>query len=85
MCYENMIQASILNRELRRQESASRTAEVRAWQTKMNTWVPSDQKAEDQLNHITAKADKGRPLSKKDKIIIESLFLPDVLRKILIS
>jgi hypothetical protein len=85
MCYENMIQASILNRELRRQESALRTAEVKAWESKMNTWVPEDQKAEDQLDLITAKADKGKPLSITDLRIIETLFLPDILRNTLTS
>ena len=85
MYYENMIQASILNRELRRQESAQRSAEVKAWEKKMDTWVPEDQKAEDQLDLITAKADKGKPLSKSDLRIIESLFLPDILRNTLTS
>jgi len=51
----------------------------------MNTWVPEDQKAEDQLNLITAKAKKGKPLSKADIRIIESLFLPDILRNMLTS
>lgn len=85
MCYENMIQASILNRELRRQESAARSAEVKAWASKMNAWVPEGQKAEDQLDLITAKADKSKHLSKTDLRIIESLFLPDILRNILTS
>jgi hypothetical protein len=83
MCYEKMIQAYILNRELRCQETAQRNAEVNAWESKMKTWVPKDQKAEDQLDLITAKADKGKPLSKADLMIVESLFLPDILRNTL--
>jgi hypothetical protein len=50
-----------------------------------HTWVPEDQKAEDQLDLITAKANKGKPLSKTDLRDIESLFLPDALRAMLIS
>lgn len=84
MCYKNMIQASILNREFRRQETEQRNAEVKAWESKMNTWVPENQKAEDQLDLITAKSGKGKPLSKTDLKIIESLFLPDILRNTLI-
>ncbi|MBE0662578.1 MAG: hypothetical protein IH597_08935 [Bacteroidales bacterium] len=84
MYYENMIQASTLNRELRRQDTAQRNAEAKAWESKMDTWVPEDQKAEDHLDLITAKADRGKPLSKTDLKIIESLFLPDILRNTLI-
>jgi hypothetical protein len=80
MYCENMIQASILNRELRHQETALRNAEVQAHQNRMNAWLPSDQKAEDQLDSIITKFEKGKPLSKNDLQILESLFLPDVLK-----
>lgn len=83
--YDNMIQASILNREQRRHETEKRNAEVQAHQNRMNAWLPSDQKAEDQLDSIITRFEKGKPLSKNDLQIVESLFLPDVLREILMS
>ncbi|MBE0662282.1 MAG: hypothetical protein IH597_07430 [Bacteroidales bacterium] len=85
MYYENMIQASTLNRELRRQDTAQRNAEVQAHQNRMNAWLSSDQKAEDQLDSIITRFEKGKPLSKNDLQILESLYLPDVLREILVS
>lgn len=67
-----MMQGRLLAKEITEQETAKR-----------NAWVPDDQKAEDRLDLITAKADAGKPLSKFDLKILDSLFLPDALRKIL--
>lgn len=80
-----MMQGRLLAKEITEQETAKRNVEVLAWQSKMNAWVPDDQKAEDRLDLITAKADAGKPLSKFDLKILDSLFLPDALRKILMS
>lgn len=55
MYYENMIQASMLNRELRRQESMKRSQEFEAWERKMEPRVPVGEKAELLLDKITAK------------------------------
>jgi hypothetical protein len=85
MSYVKMMQGRLLAKETTKQETAQRNADVLAWQSKMNAWVPDDQKAEDQLDLITAKADKGKPISKTDLKILDSLFLPDVLREILMS